>query len=199
LKTQDDDMIVMPDSPDAATLVTVTCWQSRTGELYLDKPGAEATARYKGSTHVVCDECGKPSRKPYTACEECRYKHKAEAFAKLPLEEWDGSTLLYSEAYDHYLHDEDDVEEFMRDHECSFDDLECVICEPCNAMQIDADLWNGDLPEEANNELPKEMQAAVDAFNEAIKGVVLSWKPTGIVATWTDAPTIEELLKGEDK
>ena len=193
-----DTKIIAKDSPEAARLVTVTGWVSSDGRFFGDGKDAEDVARYAGCTHVPCSECGKLTEKLYTHCVECREKEKAERYVARKRNEWGGEVPIYSERFDRYFFDEDDLVEFMEDEGCSFDALLPVLCEPNKMRPVEVDYWYDDLPEEADGELPKEANVALDTFNEAIKDIVLSWTPTNIVALWPDAPVVSE-DKGSDK
>jgi len=184
--------IIAFDSPESARLVTVTGWVSSDGRFFGNDAQAEEIARYAGCTHQSCRKCGALTEKMYTHCPECRAKLDAERYAAKKREEWDCETPLYSERFDTYLFDVDAVTCLMDDNECSFDDLEPMICEPNKVRELDSDHWYDDLPENCDGELPDKLQAAVDAFNAAVKDVVLSWTPTNIVATWAGAPKTSE-------
>lgn len=183
-----DDKIILPDSPEAAQLRTITGWVSRDGRFFGDD---ERIARYAGSTHSVC-ECGNVTEKMYTACADCRKKHKEERIAKFPRQEWDGATPLYSEALDRYMFSVDDIEDLMVDHELEFDALQPLVCSPNRARMIEMDDFCDELPD--HGEPPDALVEAADAFNKAVEGLVLSWSPTDLVATWKDAPKLKDLL-----
>jgi hypothetical protein len=184
------DKVILPTSPEAAKLVTVTGWVSRDGHFFGDDAQAEEIARYAGCTHLLCSAgCGKVvSKGSYTNCQECRAKAADEQYAKHKRAEWDGETPIYSERFGKCLFDSDAVECLMDDEGCSFDDLRPMICEPNKVGILESDNWCDDLPEDSDGELPDELQAAVDVFNEAVKDVVLSWSPTDVVATWPVKP-----------
>jgi hypothetical protein len=82
--------------------------------------------------------------------------------------------MLYSVTSDRYYTDLDDALCDVDEGE-TLEDLRLIICEPNYASTLDIDYFSEDLPEECD--LPEEVQAAVDAFNEAVSGVILSWHP----------------------
>jgi len=170
--------VVLPDSPDAAQLKTVTGWVSRHG-LFYGKD--EIQARYDGCTHVKCSECGVVVEKGYTACEECREKFRIVREADRKREEWDQETPLYSEAYSEYLMDFDEVEDYLDQHECTFEHLDAVLCEK-NEARIELDHF-GHLLGDDYDDAPKELTDAIDAFNKAMSGIAISWSATDVVAT----------------
>ena len=170
-----NDKIIMAESPEAAEYRTgLSGWVSR-GQYFGDGPQAEAAARYHGCTHYVCKYCSAPAPKPYTSCHECRDKKDLERFEVLPRADWDGKAMLYSEANDRYYATPDDAEDALEEGE-SLADLRLVICTPNYVRQIDPEYFCDDMPED-ETEVPPEVEAAMEAFNEAVAGIVLSWSP----------------------
>lgn len=170
-----NDKIIMAESPEAAEYRTgLSGWVSR-GQYFGDGPNAEASARYHGCTHYVCKYCSAPAPKPYTACQECRDKKDLERFESLPRADWDGKAMLYSEAQDRYYATPDDAEDALEEGE-SLADLRLLICEPNNVRTIDPDYFCDDMPDD-ETEVPPELEEAMEAFNEAVAGIVLSWSP----------------------
>ena len=180
-----NDKIIMADSPEAAEYKTgLSGWVSR-GQYFGDGPNAEDSARYHGCTHYVCKYCPAPAPKPYTACQECRDKKDLERFYALPRADWDGKAMLYSEARSKYYADPDDAEDALDDGE-TLADLRLVICKPNYVRQIDPDDFVDDLPEDG--ELPPEVEAAMDTFNSAVAGIVLSWSPGKVALALEQKP-----------
>ena len=162
--------IIMRESPEAAQLKTVTGWVSRTGQFFGDD---ERTARYAGCTHEVCGGCGAVIARGW--CNTCREKRDLESWLAAERTEWDGTTPLYSDAYDKYFFDED-VEEFADDEGVSVDDLRLYICEPRYGRSIDEDYFCDELAEDG--EVPDVILHAMKKLNEAIKEAgPLSWYP----------------------
>jgi len=58
---------VLYASDEAAQLVTVTGWRSRTGRFY---GSDEHLARWDGCTHQIC-ECGAEMPRGFTKCNTC--------------------------------------------------------------------------------------------------------------------------------
>jgi predicted RNA-binding Zn-ribbon protein involved in translation (DUF1610 family) len=190
---QIEEKIILPDSPESARRVTVTGWVSRDGRFFGCDAIAEEIARNAGATHFLCDGCGKPvARSQARPCDECREKKEVEQHAKSKRHEWLGG-FLYFEAIDKYSDDEGEIEDFMVDNDMEFDDLRPMLCEEQKVHQIDEDYWYDDLPEDGD--APDELLEAIEVFNKAIMDVTISWEPTNIVATWKDAPKLEDLKK----
>lgn len=163
--------IIMFDDAEAAQPYTMTGWKSRNGLFY----GDEQSARYDGSTHVKCKYCGEPTKKHYTACDKCREIKTIERYSAMPRAEWDGKAMLYSDARDEYYADMDSVEDCLDEGE-TIESLRLIICKPNGVMPLDSDYCSDDLADDM--ELPDEAWKAMDAFNKAVSGIVLSWSPS---------------------
>jgi len=174
--------------PDQIPSAKTTLWASRdSNSFWPDTPDGEHMARYCGCTHNRCG-CGKLVEKSKISCDECLRKSRDEAFAKLPRARWDGDAWLYSRRHDKYLGSPETVIEEMTRQECSFDDLEPLICEPCTASALSTDDFADDLAD--GGDVPDELADAIKTFNEAMEGIVLSWRPTDVVATWPGAADV---------
>lgn len=165
-----NDEIIMIDSPEAAKPHTMDGWLSRNGFFYRD----EQSARYDGCTHRPCNECGAPARKSGLLCDECREVAKQERYLDMPVAEWDGNAMLYSEALDKYFRGIDDAEGSLEEGQ-TLADLRLVICEPNYASTLGEDYFCEEMEE--NAELPGHIADAIAAFNEAVSGTVLSFSP----------------------
>ena len=163
--------VILRNSPEAAQEITIKAWKSSNGRVFFD----EHTARYDGSTHDLCSYCGKIAEHPYTACKGCRDLKDIEKYEALPKAEWDGTGMLYSDALDRYYSDiesaEDDLEEGQ-----TLADLRLLLCKSNYARQLDGGDFEDDLPEN-DGELPEWLSEAIEAFNKAVEGKVLSWSP----------------------
>lgn len=178
---KEENKIIMYDSEEAAKKVTITGWLSSKGRFYPDQlQNNEHLARYDGCTHGKC-ECGNIREIHYTICKNCVYKKEVENYLALPKQDWDGETPLYSESLDKYYFDFDSIEDDMTEENISIDDMRLVICKPIYASQIDENYWYDDLAED--EELPDELQKAVDQLNKVIKSLPpLSWYPGKVAA-----------------
>lgn len=165
------DKIILRDDPEAATPYTLTGWKSRNGFVYTD----EMVARYAGCTHVLCSECGTPTEKLYTKCQGCRDIAASERFEAMPEAEWDGVAMVFSKTLDRYYSSPEEADDDLEDGQ-TLADLQLVICKPNYVRRLEGDYCSDDLPEDAED-VPPEVSAAMEAFNEAVRGIVLSWSP----------------------
>ena len=180
----DQNQIVMRDSPGAAQYRTdLTGWVSRDGFYFGDGPQGEIAARYAGCTHVPCDRCGAPTPRGYTQCRCCRDLTYIAKYAAMPRAEWDGKALLYSEARDQYYSTPGEAADELEEDQ-TLADLRLVICEPNHVRQIEPDYCCDDLPEDGD--VPDEVYEAIEAFNKAVAGIVLSWSPGKTALALTD-------------
>lgn len=166
-----DEPMVMRDSPKAARRVRVSGWRSRRGRFFGDD---ERTARYDGCTHVPCDGCGQPVVKSRIRCDACQAaidRQKYDARERAP---WDGVAMLYSEVRDRYYGSPEDAADALDDGE-TLDDLRLVICDPQYVPTLTEDYCHDEMAEDG--ELPSEVLDAMETFNAAVGGVILSWFP----------------------
>lgn len=182
-----DERIIVFDSDEAAQPVTIQAWRASTGQLCFD----EHTARLIGSTHRACPECGNPTR--YAGlCEACQAKRAEAHYWTMPAAPWDGKQMVYSEAREEFYSSPEDAGEWEETEDLSV--LRLVLCEPQYVRQLDSDDFEDDLPEDG--EMPDELAEAVDAFNAATKGLILSWLP-GKTRLLPDPDTTEGALDGD--
>jgi hypothetical protein len=164
------DKIVLFDSPEAARPYTCEGWLSRNGFFFKD----EHSARYDGCTHRPCTKCGEPARKSYTLCDRCRDKAATERYEKRPKDVWDGKGMLYSEVTGEYFMSPDDASE-SESVEGGLAAMRLVICEPNYVRELDSDYVCDLLGDDEDT--PADVMTAMEAFNEAVKGIILSWSP----------------------
>lgn len=173
-----NDKVILPDSPEAATYRTgIAGWVSRNGTFYGDGPKGEKVARHVGCTHVLCKRCGEPTPKEYSLCDACCDKADAERYAAMPRAKWDGAAPLYSEVTGKFYGCIAEAEEYAAEMEepQTLADLRLVICEPVYAAPLGTDYCCDDLP--YDGDIPQQLADAIDAFNSAVAGVILSWQP----------------------
>ena len=173
------------DSPEAAQLVTVTGWRSRNGHFYGPGDSAEQTARYNGCTHRACERCGKPARKSYLICDECRELAAVEKYNARPRAEWNGSDMLYSEGAERWFNDIDELRDYCEDNDATPEALRLVISEPVLAKPIDPnEHYCDELPEDGGD-LPAEIEEAFAHLNRVINACTtpLSWAPGQFAAS----------------
>lgn len=95
----------------------------------------------------------------------------------MPVVEWDGESMLYSEAGDRYFDEAPD----LGDEEAeSYDELRLVVCEPVKARQFDVREWLLDeLSDEdestGTGEEAEKVNTLVNAYLESL--TPLSWTP----------------------
>ena len=167
--------VILPGDPRAATWKTVSGWVSRDGRFY---GGEERAARYAGSTHAICYTCGVTCRKGYTKCEKCIEACKDEQWAKMERREWDGAQMLYSQTADGWFASPDEALDWMADDEerpQTLEEMRLVLGDPVGVRPLDGSYCADQLADDC--EEPKEVAEAMDAFNRAVSGIVLSWRP----------------------
>lgn len=178
---------VLYDSPEAASIQTVTGWVDRHGRFW---GGDEHMARWSGATHQKCPGCG-AIKELRSYCEPCRQAKQIEKWQAMPREPWDGVSMLYSEAADCYFSDLDELASHCEETGATPEALRLVICKPNLARPIDPeDFYTDDLPEDGD--LPLVLQEAFNTLNNTIRACVepISWSP-GDTAPTADSVTIE--------
>lgn len=170
-----EEKVVMYESPEAASIQTVTGWVSADGRFWGDN---EDTARYCGSTHRLCkNNPSHPAHPVNRWCEVCRVESRAAKFAAMPRRIWDGEPITDFDG-DSYFFDEEDLRDHILNHEIDLADLKLVFCTPNYPSEIDpSDHFMDDLSEdgEINDD---QLLAAFDLVNEMIrKSPPLSWSP----------------------
>ncbi len=174
-----DETTIMFDSPEAASVRTVTGWYDRFNQYF----GAdERAARWSGCTHVRCSECGAAAPKSSTKCEACCQKQRIALFNSYPVEMWSGETPVTLFDKDRYFFGES-ILDFIADLDPAKDSELCICkCTPGYLGLVSADNWADDLPKDG--ELPPGVEEAVLVFNDAIKA-------EGPVAWYEDAIAID--------
>ncbi len=170
----DEKKVVMVDSPEAASVQTVTGWVSRTGFFCGND---EQLARSMGSTHRPCESCGISIKKGYIRCPDCQKKREREQYEKLPKQEWDGQTPLVIFNSDRYFWSLEEAEDWAEEQGISLKDLPLVFCDPIYYVEIDPqDYYESDLPDD--QEVAPEIQQAFDRLNETIRNYrkPLAWE-----------------------
>lgn len=164
--------IILPEDPRAAEYRTETRtgWFSRHGQFFCEN---EQRARYHGATHLRCS-CGATMPRDWTLCDDCRKAVDLDLYAKSERRPWDGKSWLYSCARDRYYESPDHADDDLDEGE-TLADLRLLICDPQYAQLDDEDFENI-IPDDSYG-IPDELSAAIDAFNAAMKDVVISWLP----------------------
>lgn len=170
------DKVIMYDSEEAAKPHTMQGWLSSKGFFFKEENGA----RYDGCTHRPCEICNEPAEKMYSKCESCRHKSKVDNYNAREFESWDGVKPIYSESFDKYYFDQDDliydIEESMEENEGLIPVMMLRICEPQKYGFIGADYWENELPEEGDIE--DGLKEKINELNAYIKTLhPASWAP----------------------
>jgi hypothetical protein len=177
------DKIVLPEDAGTAIPVTATEYIALDGRRY----ATERAARWASATHARCSECQQPNEKRYTICSACREKRSVAKHAARKRKPWDGEQMVYSEVLDRYFVSPDDAMGAAEDDGSSLYDLRMLLCEPVYPRRLEPDYFCDDLPEDGD--MPDDVLEAIDVFNEAVKGIVLSWRPSEIALLLEDETT----------
>ena len=162
--------VILYEDQAAAKLVNVTGWVDKNGRFFGNQIDSEHLARYSGCTHKTC-ECGELIEKMFTKCSKCRELAKIQRHKDRKFQEWDGEEIVYSDKYQRYFYDADEIVEFCDDEEIDPSELRLLLCIPQYFNQIDEDYWSDVLPEDSDGELPNKLIEALVAFNEVIKSL----------------------------
>ena len=170
-----EEKVVMYESPEAASIQTVTGWVDPSGRFWGKD---EHMARYCGSTHRQCaNNPAHPIHATNGWCEDCRAEIRAAKFDAMPKRVWAGEVITEYDG-DKYFFDEESLRDHLIDNDIDPADLKLVFCTPNYPSQIDPnDHFCDDLPEdgEINDD---QLLAAFDLLNEMIrKSPPLSWSP----------------------
>lgn len=161
------DKQIMYDSPEAASLQTVTGWVSSNGRFWGKD---EHMARYDGSTHRRC-ECGEVIEGGYAKCNSCQSKDHLKNYLALPYRDWDESSVVYDDASDKYFFGgKDEIMEYLEEEGKTPEDLRLYMCSPNYPHQIDSSIWEDIIPEEWDDD-PKELADAIKEFNEKLSNM----------------------------
>jgi hypothetical protein len=187
--------IIMPDSPEAASYRTdIKGWVSRDGFFYGDKPDSEHIARYAGSTRSYCQRCNGIASKSWTLCDPCCSVKDHERFLAMPRADWDGKAMIYSQTRDQYFNDPADALDYLEEGQ-NADALQLVICTPNYVRPLDHEYCSDELAEDVD-EPPNAVLQAMDAFNKAVHGIVLSWSPGKFALNLAAHITTAEVVDG---
>jgi len=180
----DDKEIILIDAPKAATYRTnIKGWVSHDGFFFGDGKDSEYNARYRGCTHLYCQDCKIPIPKiGYTVCDKCRAIRVEKRYFEKELIEYNDKPI-YSLIYDKYFFDVGELHDYIYDefeYEPTISELLLVPCDPIYLRSVDDDYWCDELPEESDNtSLPKEVLDALDNLNSVLAlQEPISWYPS---------------------
>ena len=170
-----EEEVVLIDSDESAKWVDgISGWCDRHGRFYGND---EDLARWSGATHSRC-ECGTIKEKSWVSCSLCRDKARDDRYMKMPVKEWDNVGMLYSDRYEEFFSDYDDVYCFIDNEElnCDIDHLHLIICEPQYVRKLDYDHSCDVFADDGS--LPDEVIDAINVFNKSVSDLPpLSWIP----------------------
>lgn len=182
---QKEKKIILRDSPEAASIQTVTGWVSANGRWFGDY---EDGARYDGATHQKCIQNAEhPIYEINGYCRACWDEKQQAVYEAMPSEPYNGDACAVLNT-DQYFWEENEILEYCVDRGINPADLQLVHCVPTYARQIDGkDYFSDDLPDDG--ELPQVLQDAFAALNEAIgeQKHVLSWSQGKTKAVLSEA------------
>jgi hypothetical protein len=163
-----EEKVIMYESDEAATFVTdIKGWIDKDRRFYGNMEGSEHMARWSSCTHKKC-ECGNITKKGWLKCDDCRHKDEVEKYNAKPFKKWNESDYVYSDSAGRYFRDVDELNEYLDDNEeVKPSELRLILCEPNRFNNLNADYFSDDLPEDVE-ELPKELQDAIDNLNKVI-------------------------------
>ncbi len=175
------DKVIMYDAPECSRIANIVIDGVSLGKVYVSIDGSvfgsEDAARYRSSTHKMCD-CGGIMPKGRTMCDRCHSATQRDRYFKRPEIKWDGKTHLTLYDDDTFFSGVDALEEYCEENDVKASDLMLVICEPNKLMEVESDYWQDIAPEDDDDFLPKEVEEALAHLNEVIKNApVVSWGP----------------------
>ena len=168
-----EEKVVMYESPEAASIQTVTGWVGADGRFWGKD---EHMARWCGATHRQCEKNPEhPIHAIRSYCQQCHDESRKAKFAAMHLKEWSGEPLVIFDG-DQYFFDEDSLRDFVVDSDIDLADLQLCICEPNMPREIDpSDVFSDDLPEDGEIR-DQQLVAAFELLNEMIRqSEPLSW------------------------
>ena len=168
--------IMYGDDRAAQFVTNLSGWVSRHGRFFGNDEGSENVARYDGCTSRECEICGKSTgNKGYVICRDCKEKKNIEKYLAMPEKEWDGKSVLYSDAYDEWLDDIDEADDYG--FIVNRDELRLVIAEPVYYHGINDEYYVDIIPEDGD--VDGDVLALVAKYNADIKALqrVASWEP----------------------
>lgn len=183
--------IIMADSPEAASIQTVTGWVSSDGKFWGQD---ERLARYAGSTHRKCEN--NPSHPPVgnqDYCRECHKEKMEKRWQDMPKEAFTPESFpLHLYDSDRYFFDGDDLIDWLQEHGIKPESVRLTKCKPAYPDQIDPNEHFCDiLPEDG--EVPGDVYEAFEKLNEVLKkSEPFCWFPDETQGVTLPADFLEE-------
>lgn len=92
----------------------------------------------------------------------------------MPTVEWDGVAMIYSDSRDKYYSSPDDAyDDIEEDGDIS--EMRLIVCVPNYVRPLEGDYCCDEMSEDGD--IPNAVEEAIDAFNKAVEGIILSWSP----------------------
>ena len=159
--------IIMADSPEAASIQTVTGWVSSTGRFWGND---ERMARYDGSTHRKCENNpGHPPVANQSYCQKCHEDKQEKRWQDMPKEAYTPESFplqLYDT--DRYFFDAEDLIDWLQEHDIKPESVRLTKCKPAYPDEIEPSEHFADiLPEDG--EVPEDVREAFEKLNEVLK------------------------------
>lgn len=161
--------VILMDSPEAASIQTLTGWVDRHGRFWGNN---EHHARWCGATHRKCKN--KPDEHPIHSthgyCEECHRESRQAKFATFERAVWAGEPLVIFDD-DQYFFDAESLADYCWEKSLFPSELELLICEPNHPRELDiSDYCEEIIPDGGDYyDIPEAIRNAVDALNQAFK------------------------------
>ncbi|MGM8922553.1 hypothetical protein ACS6O0_06695 [Enterobacter hormaechei subsp. steigerwaltii] len=185
--------IVMMDSDEAASILTVTGWVDRQGRYW---GSDEHQARWCGATHRKCKN--KPGEHPIHSthgyCEECHRESRQAKFATFEREVWAGEPLVIFDD-DQYFFDAESLADYCYEHSLLPSELQLMICEPNYPPEFDLEQHCEEIMPDGDDYycLPQAVRDAAEALNKALKeSAPVSWSASNRVAIVSDDMLTDE-------
>jgi hypothetical protein len=184
-----DQKVITYDSPEAASIKTMTGWVASDGRFWGDD---EHMARFCGSTHRVCPTNaahGLVAHRSYCkACHAEKEEQKWQDMTKEPFTEDIFPLCVFGG--DQYFFDIDDLTDWLEEHEIRPELVRLVKCTPNYPQTIDPeDQYIDVLPEDGD--VPDEVAEAFRVLNDELKKCgPISWS-AGAVGVLLPADLLE--------
>ena len=157
---------ILYDSPEAASVQTVTGWVSSRGMFCGND---EHMARHHGSTHRVCEknlDHGEHETRGY--CEVCAREGRAAQYETLPKRPYDGTFPLTVWDCDEWFYDADHLIGYLVDNDIRPEDAALVACRSVAFRDLnEEDIIDSSGAEDYD--LPDDVRKALDAFNAVLE------------------------------
>ena len=118
-----------------------------------------------------------------------------EAYERMPRAVWDGHVPLYSDYNDCWYSSVEEATDALLPGQC-LAELRLIIGEPQYFYPLATDSYTDQCADDC--ELPEEIIDAIDAFNEAIKGIIATYEPGQYALAISPTLSIAEEVQGHE-